>query len=402
MGQHPQYDIAVAGGGPAGLAFVRSLAGTGLRIAVVDGQHWDALERPAFDGREIALTHRSMSLLKRMGVWDCIDPEDVSDLRAARVMDGGDPYALSFVADEAGRLGVLIPNHRIREALFHLVGAQQGVDFVPGRRIVRARVARSGHAPFRGRLELDDGTEIAARLLVAADSRFSSVRNQLGVGADINRLGRSMILCRVRHDHVHDHVATEWFDYGQTLALLPLNGMERDARTSSAVLTLPTRQAEELAALPDAEFERELDRRMKGRLGTVRLAGSRHLYPLAVTWSRRFAGEGFALIGDAAVGMNPVTAHGFNLGLKGQDRLAGLIRQAAALGRGIGAYALLAGYEAGHRRDALPLYLGTNIVARLFTDEGPAARIARRVALRAAQSMTPFRHAVRAMLTDPG
>lgn len=398
------HDIVIAGAGPVGLAFARSLKGSGLSILIVDPQPEEALAAPAFDGREIALTHRSMAILTELGVRDRLDPADISDLRQAQVTNGTAPHALQFEPQDrsGGRLGVLVPNHRIREALYRLTVDQPGVDIRAGRRIVQARI-RPGtqRQPGGAALRLDDGTALTAGLLVAADSRFSTVRTQLGVGADLHPLGRSMIVCRVRHDRDHDHVAAECFDHGQTLAFLPLNP-DADGFRSSIVLTLPTAAAEDLAQASDAVFEAELNRRARGRLGAIRVISPRHLYPLTVTWSRRFAGEGFALIGDAAVGMNPVTAHGFNLGLKGQDRLARQVLKAHARGRPIGDASHLAAFEAGHRRDALPLYAGTNAIARLFSDERLPARALRKAVLKTAQKLPPFRHAVSAMLTDGG
>lgn len=96
-------------------------------------------------------------------------------------------------------------------------------------------------------VELADGRRLEARLLVAADSRFSAVREQLGIAAEVNRTGRAMMVCRVAHERDHEGIATEWFDYGQTIAMLPLRG-----RMSSAVLTLDAAGIEALAAL-DAE-----------------------------------------------------------------------------------------------------------------------------------------------------
>src|SRR5690606_8021922 len=82
-------------------------------------------------------------------------------------------------------------------------------------------------------VSLEDGRRIGARLLVAADSRFSRVREMLGIGAHSRDHGARMMVCRVRHTLPHRHVAWEWFDDGPTLALLPLNGNQ-----SSAVLML--------------------------------------------------------------------------------------------------------------------------------------------------------------------
>ena len=392
MTQDSIFDVAVVGAGPAGLAFVRSLAGSGLSVGLIEGQDEASLRNPPFDGREIALTHHSIRLLKTMGVWDRVPAEQISDLRQARVLDGGSPFALTFGTASAERLGVLIPNHLIRQALFEIVDKQAGVQLMAGRRVSACAIEAA--AP-RGRLTLDDGTTIRARLVVAADSRFSFLRDQLGVGAEIDRLGRSMMVCRMRHDQAHGHVATEWFDHGQTVALLPVADAEQ--RVSSVVLTLAAPAIAALMSLTPEAFAVEMERRLKGRLTGLELVGTRHAYPLAVTWSRRFAGEGFALIGDAAVGMHPVTAHGFNLGLKGQETLAKLVRSAPS--GDIGAGRLLARYQHEHRMACWPLYQGTNVLVRLFTEEAPPARLARGIALRAGQATAPFKAVVKRMLT---
>jgi 2-polyprenyl-6-methoxyphenol hydroxylase-like FAD-dependent oxidoreductase len=43
------FDIVVVGAGPAGLCFARSLAGSGLRMALVERQETAALAQPADD-----------------------------------------------------------------------------------------------------------------------------------------------------------------------------------------------------------------------------------------------------------------------------------------------------------------------------------------------------------------
>jgi len=392
MSQDLTFDIAVVGAGPAGLAFVRSLAGAGLSVVLIEGQSETSLRDPAFDGREIALTHHSMRLLKTMGVWDRIPADDLSDLRQARVLDGGSPFALTFEAAAADRLGVLIPNHLIRRALFEVVEGQAGVDLIAGRRVADCRI---GPRRPRGRLTLDDGTTIRADLIVAADSRFSFMRDRLGVGAEINRLGRSMMVCRMRHDQAHGHVATEWFDHGQTIALLPVADPQQ--RMSSVVMTLAAPAIADLLAQSPEAFASSMERRLQGRLTGLELVGARHAYPLATSWSHRFAGEGFALIGDAAVGMHPVTAHGFNLGLRGQETLAKVVR--GARGADIGSGRLLARYQHEHRLASWPLYHGTNALVRLFTQETPPARLARGAMLRAGQATAPFKAVVKRMLT---
>jgi len=386
------YDIAVVGAGPAGLAFARSLDGTKLRIAVIERQRHDMLADPPCDGREIALTHRSVAALRALDAWRRIDPGEIAPLREARVLNGASRFALSFDTRASGedRIGQLVPNHLIRRALFEAVAAQRDVTLLAGCGVTAA--ATSGRGAV---VTLDDGRALAARLLVAADSRFSATRERLGIAVEINRPGRSMMVCRVAHEHDHGGVATEWFDHGQTIAMLPLNG-----RRSSAVLTLPSAEIERLAALDRAALGAEITRRFQRRLGTMRLVDDPHVYPLATTWARHFAAPSAALIGDAAVGMHPVTAHGFNLGLQGAMTLGALVGTAAAQRRDIASPLLLRRYEAAHRAASRPIYTATNLIVSLYTTESPVARLARHAGLRAAARLPIVRHGMSRLLAQ--
>ena len=387
-------DIAIIGAGPAGLCFARSLASSGLSVAIVERQPRAAIAAPAFDGREIALTHASRAILERLGVWQRFDPAEVSELRDARVLDGdADATLLVRSADgRSGQLGWLMPNHLIRQAAHDLVAGQPDVNLLTERSVL-------GVTRDSGRVvvSLDDGSCLHARLLVAADSRFSQVRRMLGIGARSFDHGMSMLVCRVAHALPHGHVALEWFDYGHTLALLPLNG-ER----SSVVLTLRPQAMREVEAMDDAAFAADMQRRLRDRLGAMTTVGTRHVYPLVSVYADRFVSARGALVGDAAVGMHPVTAHGFNLGLQGQAKLADAVLQAHRAGRDIGADEVLARYQRAHHAAAWPMYAGTRLVTRMFTNERPVARMLRGATLKIANRLPPVRRAIAAHLTQGG
>ncbi|MXP26182.1 5-demethoxyubiquinol-8 5-hydroxylase UbiM [Altererythrobacter indicus] len=383
-------DIVIIGAGPAGLAFASTVAGSGLSVCLIDRQSYDDIADPKYDGREIALTHHSQSLLHDLGAWDLLPDEAIAPLRKARVLNGNSSFALNFDTGQTGAdaLGALVCNHEIRRALFRCAQKQQNVELLTGASVVSIERSSSDVV-----VKLADGRAITAKLLVGADSRFSWVREQLGIAAEINRLGRGMLVARMQHAKPHDAVATEWFDHHQTMAMLPLQG-----NNSSAVITLPMGQAESLMQLGEAAFNAEVTRRYKGRLGQMELVGTRHLYPLATTWSHHFAADRAALIGDASVGMHPVTAHGFNLGLSGQDLLAKAVLDAARKGQDIAGRRVLTAYETAHRRDSAPLYRGTNALVRLFTHEAPSSRVIRHVALRVAHKMPLVQSTIRARL----
>ncbi|WP_306286183.1 FAD-dependent monooxygenase [Sphingomonas sp. Ant20] len=257
-----EHDLIVVGAGPAGLAFARALAGTGLSIALVERQSRAALADPACDGREIALTHRSINTLRALGAWDLITPEAVSTLRSASVLHGTSSFELPFGTEglREDHLGKLVANHHIRRALFAATAGQAALTVFAGPGMAAISTARAGAS-----VTLEDGRILRGRLLAAADSRFSDVRARLGIAARVNRPGRSMLLAEVEHDRDHNGVATEWFGHGQTIALLPLTG-----RRSSVILTLAEDMIARLAARSPAALSDELTRRSGERLGTMR------------------------------------------------------------------------------------------------------------------------------------
>ena len=206
--------------------------------------------------------------------------------------------------------------------------------------------------------------------------------------------GRSVIVGRVAHEQDNGGTAWECFRYGNTLALLPLNQGQ-----SSAVVTVASDQAPHWMALSDDEFSARIDMQSDRRLGVTGTVGARHLYPLVGVYAHRFVAPRFALIGDAAVGMHPVTAHGWNFGLYGVEVLARELKASLSAGRDIGAMGALQAFEREHRRTTLPVYLGTNAVVSLFCDERSLPKLARRAVLTLAERVPPFSGLIKAAIT---
>lgn len=387
-----EFDIALVGAGPVGLAFIRSLAGTGLRILAIERQSLDALERPDPDGREIALTHASRDILETLGAWQHIPEADVSRLQDAKIFNGRSPQPLHVTAalGKVPELGYFVPNHWIRRSLYASVKGQGNVQLVGQTSVVG--IATGEHA---NTLTLSDGRQVRARLVVAADSRFSETRRMMGISANMHDFGRTMLVCRFAHELPHEHTTWQWFDYAQTLALLPLNGNQ-----SNVVLTLPQHEMAHMLALDDEAFSDNITRRFAGRLGTMEKIGKPNTYPLVGVYANRFVGQRYALVGDAAVGMHPITAHGFNFGLQSQKRLADAMGLALRRHQDFASQAVLSRYEWAHRAATWPLYQTTNAIASLYTDERLPARVLREGALRMANAMTPFKRAIAAHLSQ--
>ncbi len=385
-------DIAIIGAGPVGLCFAAALADSGLRIAVIDRQTETALSSPAFDGREIALTHYSAQFMQALGLWHHIDIKAISVLRDARVFNGSSLVSLNINHRDTqqSELGYLVANHVIRKAAYDVVKSLPAITLKTSTQVTSIQT----YADYI-KVALDNGEVIQTKLLIGADSRFSETRRVMGIAADMHDFGKTMMVCTMKHTVPHEQTAWEWFDYGQTLALLPMNGQQ-----SSVVITLPPKEIDRLMKMHEDDFNREISARFKHRLGAMQLVSTRHVYPLVSVYSKRLVGHRFALIGDAAVGMHPVTAHGFNFGLKGSVALSAVIKTAIASGEDIASNNLLLRYEQVHRRETRPLFLATHAITKVYGNDTPPFRLLRTGALRIGNRMLPFKRAVARFLAD--
>ena len=394
-------DIVIVGAGPSGLCLARSLSGQGLTIVVIEQQSLDAISNPAFDGREIALTQSSASAMKDLGLWQLIEPQAISQLRDAKILDGRSQFEMLIPhqLSKYQELGWLISNHVIRKAAYDATqeanDLHHDITLIPGRKVIKVKT----NLQMAG-VVLDDETEISAKLVVAADNRFSTTRRMMGIAADMHDFGRNMLVCCMTHDAPHDHIAWEWFDYGQTLALLPMNPDPETGRyRSSVVITVASDEAEKLMKLSSAEFSRNAKERFGNRLGEMGLVSTIHAYPLVSVYPKRLVGIRFATVGDAAVGMHPVTAHGFNFGLLGVQQLLKEILGAHKVGKDIGDQALLLRYERTHRLKTKPLFLMTRLITEIYTKESPPAKFLRKALLHISEKLTPFKKSIALSLT---
>lgn len=398
--ERKNVDIAIIGAGPAGLSFALSLANSGLSILLVDQQALEGIAKPELDGRDIAMTHLSKTILTELHVWQRFADDIIHPIKEAKVINGPlsttkhsflQTPALHFERTEETQapLGYLIANHQIRQALYDQVLEHDNIELVTEQQIDYVKTFAN-----RAVIESSDYT-INASLVVSADSRFSTTRRMMGLSAKMKDFGKVMIVCNMKHQLSHEHTAQECFQYGRTCAILPLG-----EGFSSIVITVSASEAKRLTDLPIEEFNCQAQEMFDGRLGEMELITERHSYPLIGVIADRFIAKRFALIGDAAVGMHPVTAHGYNLGLRSADTLAEQIIKAQQAGKDIASNWVLHNYEIRHQLLSRPLYEATNAIVDLYTNDKPLAKIVRKAAIHMGNKFMPFKHAVTHRLTQ--
>ncbi len=393
------YDVAIAGAGPAGLALAALLARKGIQVGLFERNARTSLSNPAYDGREIALTHRAWRILADIGAHSHIDQKQVGFLRHAKVLNGASPYALSFVPEKMQHdtLGFILSNHLIRSALYETVNETPCISLHTDFDIQKVSEDKKSVT-----LSNAQGRSYRASMLVVADGRFSKIRDMLGIAVDRRDYGRVCMVMRLSHDKSLHETAYEIFGDERTMALLPL-ASKNNKHESSLVLTLSPARAQALMAIPSESFLHALnDKDLQTYCGQAQLASERYAYPLVGIYAHSFSGDRWALIGDAAIGMHPVTAHGFNLGLRAAEILSQQITSPPAEGRPLEWSKPLSRFHRELRRVSWPIYHGTNALVGLYTDSRPLAHIARTALLRTGSILKPARHLLIRSLMDGG
>ena len=381
-----KFDITIIGAGPSGLSLACSLAKTKLKIAIIEKNSKKKFSNPQKDGRDIALTHRSKNILKKIGIWKNINPKKISPVREARVLDGNSSKYLHFdhVKTVENSLGYLVPNYVIRKAIYDKLQTLKTIKIFANNEVLKIVSNKSSSKVY-----LKNRKIFESKLTVVADGRLSKIREKIGIYANKTNFRAAMSVFRMKHQFNNDNIASEYFHYNQTLAILPI-----EKNLSSIVVTLQNDLSKEFLNMTKKEINQKIENDLKGKLGKMNIIGKKYTYPMLTVYSNEFYRDRSVLIGDAAVGMHPVTAHGFNLNLRGVDILQNKIKKALMDSVDIGNADILKKYEKNFRKVSLPIYLATNAIVRLYTNQKPIIKLARKSLLILADAMSPAKNAI--------
>ena len=173
-----------------------------------------------------------------------------------------------------------------------------------------------------------------------------------------------------------DNVAYERVTPQGPLAILPV----ADGR-AGFVWTVSESDADRVMALDDAAFLGELQREFGYRLGAFSRVGKRASYPLVLSRALRLTASRGVLIGNSAHGLHPVSAQGFNLGMRDVAAIVDCIADARADATDVGDAAILARYAEWRRADQKKLVRFTDGLVRLFGSDRPPLRALRNIGM---------------------
>ena len=335
------FDVAVIGGGPAGLAAAIALAEAGAHTALV------ARRAPYADNRTTALLGDSIEFLRQMKVWSRCE-DKAAALQAMRLVDDTGRLIrapeVRFSSDEIGldAFGYNIDNRVLVAALEQRATELAGLTRFDD----EAETIRPDQAVAA--IRTLEGNTISARLIVGADGRQSLCREAAGIVVARRPLGQSAVTFNVGHSRPHRNISTEFHTPHGPCVFVPLPGDR-----CSVVWVGEPKQAERLMALSDDELAEAAEKQSHSILGRIRVEPGRHMFPLAIEQPGQFARNRIALVGEAAHVVPPIGAQGLNMGLRDAADIADVVAYAIKSGEDPGSPAILKRYESARRADVV-------------------------------------------------
>ena len=339
------FDVCIRGDGVVGRTLALLLARERLRVALVsqppdipDAPNTpDAPDSPLVaDVRAYALNSASRKLLESLRVWPDASFATPVTRMEVRGDDGGH---INFTADSIAQeaLAWIVDVPALEQQLAHAVRYQPQIELM---------------------------TEPAKALLtIVCEGKHSSSRDEFGVQWTVKTYPQKAIAARLDAGLPHQGVARQWFVGGDVVALLPLGGS--DGSSVALVWSASLVQAAALKTMPADQFCAALQAICGQETGSLQLTSERATWPLALSNADRWVGAGWALAGDAAHTVHPLSGQGLNLGLADVTCLAGVLAQ-REYWRALGDERLLRRYERARKADVAALGAVTDGLHGLF------------------------------------
>lgn len=316
------FDICIIGAGLVGASLALYLSQQGFNIAIIERESPEALAyKDGTRARTFSLNMASERWLYALGAWQHI-------AAAARLT----PYQTIILRDaaqntlhlDASTAGLAYLGHSVEEGelgsvLWNALESCEAIKCFWGAQPMHLDLGAT-----KARIALTANHILHARLVIAADGADSQARRLSGIGWHKHAYLQHAIVATFNTEFEHQFTLRQYFTPDATLTILPLyNGRSsllwcvKDS-IKEYLLTLGTHALSELIAA-----------NLDYQLGSITELSARQDYSLYHASANQYIRNRFALVGDAAHLVHPLTGQGLNLGFADAAQLAALLLQHA-------------------------------------------------------------------------
>ncbi len=376
------YDVAIVGGGIAGITLAAALKDSGLEILIIEAQSQSVANagcEAIAKGQAYAIHLSSKRIWESIGVWSEIEPQ-VQPFNHVRMSDADCPYVVEFKPSDLSTkaLGHVAQHRVLLKALLGFVDTCKNITRRCPAQVIATQEFDAYVEVALQNIDADPQEVQTFRvgLVVGADGSASQVRQRSKIKTRGKTYWQSCLVATIQPEKFHQNTAYERFWPSGPFAILPVSSTQ-----CRIVWTAPHAEAQALLDLDDASFIEKLTERYGSQMGKLTLVGDRFLFPAKLMHSCEYVRSRLALVGDAAHSCHPVGGQGLNLGIRDVGALAQILRDAHAKGEDIGSLWVLKRYERWRRWENR-LSLGfTDLINLMFSNNILPLVVVRRLGL---------------------
>ena len=360
------YDIVIVGAALVGTSASLALAKQGFTVALVDRKSpLVELANGEWDSRIYAISPGNADWLKDLGVWQRMNAERITPIDAMQVWGDENTEPLNFNAEDAfaNNLGYILENSALQQALWDELQTLD-VDVLIG-----AEGASVELNAQDATLQLADGKQLTAKLMIGSDGGSSWVRSQAGLSQQKTVYEHVGVVANFEVELPHQNIARQWFVEDGILAWLPLTG-------NRISMVFSTKHSQNLMALSSVELAEQVAQAGGNALGKMHCITPVVAFPLVKQNATALIANRLALVGDAAHQVHPMAGQGVNLGFRDVVELAQVLAERNPLAD-IGDRFVLRRYERARKADVLAMQGLTHGLYGAFDSKHALVRAAR-------------------------
>lgn len=360
------YDLVIIGAALVGASAAVALAKQGFKVALVDRKSpLVALANTQWDSRIYAISPGNADWLKGLDVWQRMDAERITPIAEMQIWGDANAEALNFNAEDtfANNLGYILENSALQLALWDELQTLD-VDILIG-----DEVASFASNEQEASLQLSDGRQLKAKLMIAADGGNSWLREQAGLTQQKIVYEHVGVVANFEVELPHQQVARQWFVDDGILAWLPLAG-------NRISMVFSSKHPQALLALSPKELAEQVAQAGANVLGKMHCITPAVAFPLVKQNASALIANRLALVGDAAHQVHPMAGQGVNLGFRDVVELSQVLAERNPLAN-IGDRFVLRRYERARKADVLAMQGLTHGLYGAFDSKQALVRMAR-------------------------